>query len=500
MRDVLLVAAREFRQIVATKGFWIMLLIVPLAIAVSGFASSRLAPSPSAAFTLVDASGRYAPRIEQRLERDHQRQVLRELSTWVERWKLAAVDPAAPWAQRGSWLSDAELTRFVEQGGAAAALKKLQPHQPRGATAFEMPERLFYKVPPPTGVPIDKGPEAFGKAVAPALKGDVQTPAGEIPLAQAIYIPANFGQPGAVVQIWTNGQPNPGLVGAVREELTMALRQQVLEATGLSPEAATQVQALAAPIVVSEPPVGEERSVIATGSLIPIALVYLLLITAITTGSMMLQGLVEERSNKLLESVLACIRPATLLNGKLLGLGGVGLGIIAVWAGCAVIAALASTGALADALRTSLEAIDQWWMIPAMVLYFLAGYLILSMVFLAIGSLSDSMQDAQSYLSPVLITVMLPVFIMMQASLRDPDSLITLILSWIPIYTPFAMLARLGTGVSPAEVAGTSALLVVFVVLELVFLGRLFQASVLGAGKPSWREVFAKLRTPAAEA
>ncbi len=210
--------------------------------------------------------------------------------------------------------------------------------------------------------------------------------------------------------------------------------------------------------------------------------------------------MVEERSNKLLESVLACIRPATLLNGKLLGLGGVGLGIIAVWAGCAVVAAMASTGGLADALRTSLEAIDQWWVIPAMVLYFLSGYLILSMIFLAIGSLSDSMQDAQSYLTPVLLVVMLPVFIMMQASLRDPDSLITLILSWIPIYTPFAMLARLGTGVSLAEVVGTSVLLVAFIAFELVFLGRLFQASVLNAGKPSWREVFAKLRTRAAEA
>jgi ABC-type Na+ efflux pump permease subunit len=496
----MLVAAREFRQIVATRGFWIMLLIVPLAIAVSAFASSRLAPSPSVAFTLVDGTGRYAARIEARLEHDHQRQVLRELATWVERWKLASVDPTAPWAQRGSWLSDAEVARFAAQGGADAALKTLQPRMPKGATPFESPDRFFYQVPLPAGVPADEGPEALGKAMAPALKEDVKTPAGEIPLAAAIYIPEGFGTPGAPVRVWTNGQPNPGLLGAVREELTTALRQRVLEANGLSTQAASGVQALAAPIVVAEPPVGEERSVIATGSLIPIALVYLLLITAITTGSMMLQGVVEERSNKLLESVLACIRPATLLNGKLLGLGGVGLGIIAVWAGCAVVAAMASTGGLADALRTSLEAIDQWWMIPAMALYFLSGYLILSMVFLAIGSLSDSMQDAQSYLTPVLLLVMLPVFIMMQASLRDPDSLITLILSWIPVYTPFAMLARLGTGVSLAEVIGTSVLLVAFIAFELVFLGRLFQASVLNAGKPSWREVFAKFRARTADA
>ena len=134
------------------------------------------------------------------------------------------------------------------------------------------------------------------------------------------------------------------------------------------------------------------------------------------------------------------------------------------------------------------------WIVVAMIFYFLSGYLILSMVFLAIGSLSDSMQDAQSYLMPVLLGVMLPVFIMMQASLTDSDSLLTQILSWVPLYTPFAMLARLATGVSLVEVAGTSVLLVGFIALELLFLGRLFQASVLGAGKPSWREVFAMLK------
>ena len=218
------------------------------------------------------------------------------------------------------------------------------------------------------------------------------------------------------------------------------------------------------------------------------------MITAITTGSMMLQGLVEERSNKLLESVLACIRPAQLMNGKLLGLGGVGLGIIVVWAGCAIAGAFYSTGAMSDMLRTSFEALDEPWIGAAMIFYFFAGYLILSMTFLAIGSLSDSMQDAQSYLMPVLVVFMFPVLFMMQASLSTPDSLYIKVLSWIPIYTPFAMLARLGTNVSWGEVLGTGVLLAGFVYLQLVLLGRLFESSVLSAGKPVWRELFAQLR------
>jgi ABC-2 type transport system permease protein len=209
---------------------------------------------------------------------------------------------------------------------------------------------------------------------------------------------------------------------------------------------------------------------------------------------MMLQGLVEERSNKLIESVLACIKPDALMQGKLLGLGVVGMVIILVWAGCAVGAAYSFAGVLADVLRPSLEALDNPWIVVAMIFYFLSGYIVLSMVFLAIGSVSDSMQDAQAYLTPVIMLVMIPVVILMQAALRSPDEFIVQLLSWIPLYTPFAMLARLGTGVSLAEIVGTSALLVVFMAVELMILGRVFRSSLLSAGKPGWRELVRKVR------
>jgi ABC-2 type transport system permease protein len=66
-------------------------------------------------------------------------------------------------------------------------------------------------------------------------------------------------------------------------------------------------------------------------------------------------------------------------------------------------------------------------------------------------------------------------------------------MSWIPIYTPFAMLARLGTGVSLMEMLGTGVLLVVFVTLELMLLGRVFRASLLNTGQPPRLSAFIQL-------
>jgi ABC-2 type transport system permease protein len=499
MRAILLVAVREIRQVIGTRGFWVMLLVVPLALAASGFASSKLAPERSSAYTIVDRAGGFAPELERRLDLAYQQRTLRDLSAYVDRWRLAGIDTGAPWANRQGWLSESEVKRFAEAGGAEAAVQRLAPHLPKGAPAFDVPKPLFVKAAPPAGVPLDQGAEAFGKAIEKPLQNDVVTPKGKLPYALAIYIPENYGQPGAVARIWSSGRPDYGLLDEVRAELSGALRRQALERSGVSPAAAAQLETLRAPVAVSEPPPGQGRSVIATRSIIPIALVYLLLITAITTGSMMLQGLVEERSNKLIESVLACIKPDALMQGKLLGLGVVGLVIILVWAGCAVGAAYSFAGAMADVLRPSLEALDNPWLVLAMIFYFLSGYLILSMVFLAIGSVSDSMQDAQAYLTPVIMLVMIPVVILMQAALRSPDEFIVQLLSWIPLYTPFAMLARLGTGVSLGEIVGTSAMLAVFIGIELIVLGRLFRASLLSAGKPGWREIVRKVRFSGAE-
>ncbi len=497
MRDILLVAWRDFRQVVSTRGFMVTLLIVPVMIGISGFAATRFAPQYSVAYSVVDASGRYGPGVERRLELDYQREVLRNLSTYVERWSLASVDPAAPWARRGAWASDAAVAQFMADGGVDAATRRLQPRLPQGAPSFKPPARYFVEVPPPAGVPTDHGAEAFGAAMAGPLQGDMQTPDGKRPLGLAVYIPKDFGAPGAVARLWTNGRYDGGLSSSMRQQLTADLRMNLLQASGLPGEQARRIETLAAPVQVSDPPAGGGRNQVAARSVAPLALVYLLLISAITTGSMMLQGLVEERSNKLLEAVLACIRPESLMYGKLLGLGAVGLLVALVWGGCGVGAALFAPGFLADVLKPSLTSLAHPGIIAALIFYFLSGYVVVAMLFLTIGSLSDSMQDAQSYLMPVMMLIMLPVIFIIQATVRTPDAAIVHILSWIPLYTPFAMLARLGAGVPLWEMLGAAVVLALFIGLELLLLGRLFRASLLSTGQPSRAEILARMLAPA---
>src|SRR6185369_6598427 len=128
--------------------------------------------------------------------------------------------------------------------------------------------------------------------------------------------------------------------------------------------------------------------------------------------------------------------------------------------------------------------------------FFILGYVTISVFFLAIGAMSDSMRDAQGYLMPVIMAIILPISILMQAVLAGGTGGVMLeVLTWIPIWTPFAVLARLGLGIPTWEVMGTGLLLAAFTALQLVLLGRLFRESLLATGqRPRIAEIVARIR------
>jgi ABC-type Na+ efflux pump permease subunit len=485
MNRILLVARRDFLQIISTRAFKITLLIVPLMLGVAIGATRYLRPPPTVAYVVADTSGSVAPGIAsviaRRIELDYQRQVMRDLAAYAARWKL----PPPIESQRYQ-ADDTAVEQFIAHGGAGGALRRMHP--PAGATSFKSSPQPYLRVAVPGDVPVDQGAEAFGRAIAPYLANDIETPQGKRQLAVAVYVPAR-----GPLRLWTNGRGGNNLIDMIQQERTRLLRLALLAANGVPAATAARIDSLQAPVAVSAPPAGGGRSQMIVRSFVPLALAYLLLMSALITGGMMLQGVIEERSNRLLEAVLACVEPRELMIGKLIGLGAVGLTIIAAWIGCALLAAFSIDGAVADYLRPSLTALNQPWMIPVMAFYFACGYLMLAMVYLTIGSLSNSMQDAQAYLMPVTMAVLLPVILMVNAIIQNPSGPLPRAMSWIPLYTPFAMLARLGSGVTLAEVLGTSLLLAIFVTVELMLLGRVFRASLLNTGQPPKLGAFLKL-------
>jgi polyvinyl alcohol dehydrogenase (cytochrome) len=483
MRRVLLVTAREYRRMITLPAFWVISLLIPLVVAAAPLVANLLGRSQTVGYVLLDKSGHYAARINERVDLDYQRQVLINVLVYAQQWRAGTAAPASEGAVRAeSSLSDAAIRSFAAAGGAPAMLQRLQPTLLPRAPAFRAPPRAFLELPLPDGVATDSA-DRFGASIGPHFQESSRTPADEAALRVAIYIPENVDS-GGQVRVWTSGEGATRLIQDLRLELTQGLRLERLRAAGVDPLSAAQIEGLNAPVSIAPPQSPASGGYAVVHSALPLVLAELLLISMLITGSMMLQGLVEERSNKLLEAVLACVSAGELLVGKLLGISAIGLSIVGIWIGAAIGILYAEPSSPFGFLVTALASTAQTpGIAAAMAFYFLAGFLTIGMIFLAVGAVSDSMRDAQGYLMPLALLIVVPGTGLANLSYRDPSGLVPRIFSWIPLYTPVTMIARLQNGVSAFEIFGTAIVLMAFGAVELFLLSHLFENRLIQTGQ-----------------
>ena len=298
MRRVLLVTAREYRRMIALPAFWIISLLIPLIVAAAPLAENLFSRSRTVGYVLVDKSGRYTAQINQRVDLDYQRQVLINLLVYAQQWRASSVTPTSEGAvQAESSLSDTAVRNFVAAGGAPAVLRLLKPMLLPSAPVFYAPPRSFVELPVPDSVATDSA-DRFGVSIGPHFQESSRTPTGEAALRVAIYIPENVDS-GGQVRVWTSGDAGAPLMQALRLELTQGRRLEALRSAGVDPLSAAQIESLSAPVSIAPPQTPAGVAVI--HSALPLMLAELLLISMFITGSMMLQGLVEGRSNNLLQ-------------------------------------------------------------------------------------------------------------------------------------------------------------------------------------------------------
>ena len=493
LANILLVAKREMLEILKLKSFWLTLLILPAALALGPLLGSNLENHEPTRVSVVDRSGGDSGKaLEARFQFDETQYLLRELSDYVQRFGLQKADPDAPWSAHDRWYTPADAAAFEASGGIDGALSKIEAVRPEGTPRFEIPQHEYTFLVPPSALLAAQG-KAFEQTARTLFANDPEDKNPEIIVLIPNDFPADLG-----IKVFANDDVPRRFVAKLQEVLTIDLRTRLLAESGVTGARAALVQNITPTIAIDTPPPGGGASeTLMVRSIVPLALAYILLMSLMLSGSWMLQGSVEERSNKLIESLLACISPEELMYGKLLGSMSVGLMMISVWAGCAGIAAFATHGAISDMIRPALEPISSPGIIAAIIFFFVAGYIGVSAIFVAIGSMVDSMNEAQGYMMPVLLLIMLPILFLLQAILAENDGVIVQVLTWVPLWTPFAVLARLGLGIETWELVGAGTLLAVAIAAELILVARLFRESLLATGqKPTFAKMLQRLRAP----
>ncbi len=230
-------------------------------------------------------------------------------------------------------------------------------------------------------------------------------------------------------------------------------------------------------------------------------------------GQMVMRSVMEEKISRIAEVMISSVRPFQLMMGKILGVGAVGLTQLGIWMiliplvltvvplfvpglDSGSMTDMSSAGASAEAIQQVAEEgfdlgliIDEfmrlnWLMIiPVFILFFLGGYFIYSSVFAAIGSAVDEdLGEAQQFMLPVILPVILA-FMIMMSTIENPNSSLAVFGSIFPLFSPIIMPARLPFDPPMWEIALSLFLLIGTTLLFIWLSGRIYRVGILMYGK-----------------
>lgn len=232
--------------------------------------------------------------------------------------------------------------------------------------------------------------------------------------------------------------------------------------------------------------------------LIAVSIAMLLYVTIFIYGQAVLRGVIEEKQTKVAEVVLSSVRATTLLAGKVLGVGAVGLTQMIIWIAASVLMAryrvslLAQFGVNAAPIQFPPTSTGQ---LVVLVLFFLLGYTFYAALFAAVGAMVNTEQEAQQAQMPVVMMLVISIMFL-QPVLNNPEGSLATNLAWIPFTSPIVMPLRM----TAVNVAGWEVGLSLFALLAGCYIAvyvaaRIYRTGLLMYGKrPTFRELIQWVR------
>jgi ABC-2 type transport system permease protein len=268
---------------------------------------------------------------------------------------------------------------------------------------------------------------------------------------------------------------------------------------------------------------GKEQSNSSTGAMILAGVFGIILyMSVLLYGSQVMNGVIEEKSNRIIEVMISSVRPFQLMIGKIVGVGLVGLTQFMLWGVLTFATSSATTAVMSGKIQAKVENMQKKGsnaveikkmkdefksknplnnisqtvenvslakMIICFLLFYIGGYLLYSSLFAAIGSAVENATEAQQFMFPVTIPIIIS-FMLGQYIIQEPDSSVAFWASMFPLTSPINMMVRLPFGVPNWEIALSFALLVLGFLGASWFAGKVYRVGILMYGKkPTWKEI-----------
>lgn len=325
------------------------------------------------------------------------------------------------------------------------------------------------------------------------------------------------------IQFYGVENPSLSLMGYLESALKRKIEDQKLYKQGIDPKVLKEIRTEVSIQSITLGEKGEEKLNdanvnYAIGFLAGI-LIYIFIFVY---GNQIMQGVIEEKSTRIVEILVSSLKPFQLMMGKIVGIGAVGLTQFLIWV--VLIGTLSSivmgvlgmqmpqqqamelanpefaqaspdSGELASILQV-IHGIDFVTLVVSFIIYFLGGYLLYGALFAAIGSAVDAPSDAQQFMFPITIPLIVAYMGLFVFVLQDPNSTTSFWLSIIPLTSPIAMMGRISYGVPFWELALSMGLLMGGFLITTWIAGKIYRIGILMHGtKPTYKILWKWIKT-----
>lgn len=320
------------------------------------------------------------------------------------------------------------------------------------------------------------------------------------------------------VQLLTYESSTINIESEITDQIRSIIEAEKLKAYNIE-DIDSILEAIKTPVSLKVKQLGESGETKESSSILNIALAYifgfLIYMFVFLYGNMVMQGVIEEKSNKVMEVMVSSVKPFQLMMGKILGIASVAVTQFVIWVvfilvvggvamslfgvGDMMAAATASAamdpaammgaaempamdGEMLAVLSTITDPAYLFRILGGFLVYFIGGYLLYAAMFAAVGSAVDNEKDTNNLQLPITIPLILAIFVMMSA-MQDPHGPLAFWFSLIPFTSPVVMMVRLPYGVPGWELWLSIGLLIGTFVAMVYLAGKIYRVGVFMYGK-----------------
>lgn len=323
-----------------------------------------------------------------------------------------------------------------------------------------------------------------------------------------LFIPDTIMQPGAGVQLYTNGASSLSTEQEIAGQINRAIEKLRIASYDI-PELDNIMKQIEADVRIAsfrndKEDAKESSTMLSYG--LGVGLTFLLYMCLLLYGQMVMTSIIEEKNNRVLEIVVSSVKPTQLMLGKICGICLVAVTQIVIWGvlislmsafvmplfvGDALAAAPAA-GVDGDVMAVLGVLGNVGYIIKLfglLLLFLVGGFMLYSALYAAIGSAVDNIQDASQLQTIVVVPIILGIVVGMVAA-NDPNSTLSMVASYIPFTSPMVMMARIPFDIPGWEIAVSAVVLYLSFFCMVWLAAKIYRVGIFMYGKkPGYKEL-----------